>query len=647
MENSLILWNSTSFSSILEERYGKGHVITSSIDYNNQILAINSCDILIVLCELDWTSKSEKVQLQQCSGIDLVKELRRDHDLKAPVLFVSFLPLEYIFNAEREILTSIGHNFAQLPIAPDKFHQYFRFNRKLSSTELRDVQLFSCSPKGIVSSKIHQIQGLANQTNQLNPKALKEQMIQCIKDIHNVFHSNADEKISFFCSQFELINNENINQALRMIELVGKDLIDKYVSLNNGKFTTLKKKPWRILLLDDEIDENSEFVKELSKVVDVVCTSTADEAMNELKNDNQIRGEIVLIITDYRLNEKQAKTITQQKTQGYTFLHEVGELYQSRLLSAIVFSGMPRQFLFETFHTYKIRTEIFSKSDYKLNDSAALELLISRIIEKGDENYEALIALPLASDGWRDYLHDTYLLYRNQKDYYSRETKICEECALWIEEFRNGNSPLTPMIKADVFKPLKNDTTAKTIERFEAFYKTRRLAQYLNLYFEDKDYIDVQSKIIEHLGNFSKETSYDTPESKRRFFSQKLGFKRDEFPFGATIEELRWFDMYMDIPTLSGYQKYRKRFSDIENRIGAFISNSKYLKGILKSENFCFQNDRKNKLMFKTDSCKPYIFDKLDLGLCFEWLGRQHSKMSKIELEEYTEMIEDINLKWI
>ncbi|MBL0335654.1 MAG: hypothetical protein IPP73_10240 [Chitinophagaceae bacterium] len=77
------------------------------------------------------------------------------------------------------------------------------------------------------------------------------------------------------------------------------------------------------------------------------------------------------------------------------------------------------------------------------------------------------------------------------------------------------------MIKGDAFKPLLKDTEGQTLDRFEAYLKTRRLAQYLKLYY-DKYSSDVSSlKIIKLLAPSNKkiEKSYKHPGILLRFFA--------------------------------------------------------------------------------------------------------------------------------
>ena len=107
----LLLWNKTKYAATLASAFGSDNVIACYDDFVAIAEQLDKYDSLIVLCELEWSGNGTATNRQDLQGIEIVKELRRKYDLKIPVLFVSFHSLADIFNAEREILTAIGHDF--------------------------------------------------------------------------------------------------------------------------------------------------------------------------------------------------------------------------------------------------------------------------------------------------------------------------------------------------------------------------------------------------------------------------------------------------------------------------------------------------------------------------------------------------------
>lgn len=641
----LVFWNNNKYTEKLISVFSNENVITSYTELGVVTKQLDKYKSAIVLCELKWLS-SGSTSMQNLQGIELVKELRTKYNLNIPVLFVSFLPLNNIFSADREIITSIGHNFCQLPDSVEQFINHLKIENSLSPTELKDIQLFSCNPDGIIRAKLHQLSSLPQKLKTENPDYVKKELEKCIDEMHSVYKVPSDLSLSIFKNEFTSLNEDNINRALRFVDEIAKDLTEKYSVDRNETINILgKKKPWNLLLLDDELDKDYELIKELNRRgVEVICTTNAKDAMNTLVKDDSLRAKIPLILTDYRLYDNSGDVQKQQRVQGYSFLQEIGQRFQSKLISAIVYSGMPRQFLLETFKTFRIRTEIYSKNDFKLEDAASRNFLASRIIEIGDENYDAMLALPLGSDGWEHNLHKTYLLYRSQKDYEKRERDLCDYCTDWVEKFRSGDNPATPMIKGDAFKPLIKDTETQTLERFEAYFKTRRLAQYLKLYYEKHSIEDATRKIVKQLAPANK--NIEKSVSIRGYFSQVLCVKLEEFPFAATIEELCWFEYDLKIHVLQGYKKFRNKFDETENLIGTFISDKTKLVETLRLNNFTHKNNRKQELFFNKKSYNPFLFDKMDLGICLEWLDLLKEYFTESDVLEYLNLLLKLKETW-
>jgi len=530
---------------------------------------------------------------------------------------------------------------------------------------MRDVLLFSCNPAGIVNDKIHQIQGIVNKLqSDISSDVIKEQLIKCLKDIYQPFDKAPDQALGEFDLQFGQIDKDNINAALSFIKSKGDALIEKYnKSAGSAVNTDGERKPWKLLILDDEINESTDLVKMLHKQVDVICVSSADEALKTLNDDNELRGKIPVVLTDYRLYKEEDGMLVQQNKQGYTFLHDVADTYKGRLISAVVYSGMPRQFLLETFKTYKIRTEIYSKIDFRLNDDGALNFLVSRILEIGDLNYESMMALPCGNSGWDNHLNPEYIKFRQLSNYEILERDICDYCTEWVEQFKVKMNPVTPMIKGDSFKPKINETEERTIDRFIAYLKTRRLAQYLYLYYQKEDIEDVFDKVIEILIPKGKKISDST---RKGFFSQTLGIKLSEFPFGATIEDLNWFDYDLGIKVLDNYKIFRARFDSAEKQFGIFIADIKLLTDIIEQTNFIIEitpikkstskqlssdvskkKTREEKRLLKFNkNFEPYFFDRMDFKDCLIFLDLQKQNFDKKDFDKYLNFLEEISKKW-
>lgn len=643
---------------------------------NISITNLNTFDIfstdidmsgIIILCEINKNENGNLINMQSLYGIELAKKLRLN-GCKLPIIFTSFLSRKQVYNnnPERSIISSIGHRFIRLPVDFKVFEEEFSRMRPLTDSELRDVQITACNPEGIVNSKIHQISGVSNKLIHEGTKAAKDELLNCIIEIHKAYSVSPDEIIAEFNIKFHELNNDNIDNAFTFVNNVGKHLIAKYNN-NKNNFSIdgqYPKKPWKLLLLDDELTKGSSLISNLNKMgVETICTNNAVDAMKALTEDNDLRGKISVILTDYRLYKPIAEDgiIEQQETQGYTFLQEVGKRFQSRILAGIVYSGLPRRFLLETYGSYKIRPEIYSKIDFKLNDAGAINYLSSRIVEIGDANYNALLALPLGNASWVQNLHEYYLLYRNQSNYLTRERDICDECTLWANMFMNGEVQPSPMIKGEEFTPKWNKDELdihETLKRFEAYYKTRRLAQFLKIYLENKKVKDYKNRIAEHL---MVKTKKRTVGSIKQFFSTALGLSLDEFPFGATIEELCWFEYDLGYKVLGNYQTYRNMLLKSEQLIGDYISNIDKLVNKLGELEFKYGNNergavftretgKKEKidriLSFNNQNMNPYFFDKNDFRLSLQFIHTNLEFLNDNEVKRYLDLTNTLNEIW-
>ncbi len=631
----IIVWsNNSDFAGSLSVKIPNSAIAVSRDELHSELEKNKKINSMIVLAELIWDHQGKVISQQEFAGVNLIKTLRRDYDLNVPVLFVSFMPLKTLLKPDREIITAISHGYLQLPATPQQMIAELNKLNKLSPVELLDIQLFSCSPAGIINSKLHQLSGISQIVNIIDNKEIRKVIIQCLEEIHEVYHESPAMCISDFNNKFTSIDKKNINEVLQHVYNEGQLLINKYsTGLQAEGNKEVARKPWTALLVDDEIGTNSLLAKKLDEAgVDLVYTDSGEKALEILKRDDGYRNMISIIISDYRLNEVKNNLIHQQKMQGYSFLQRVGEDFRSRILNAIVYSGMPRKFLMETFSSFTIRPEIFSKKDYAPHDEQATSILVNRIIEKGEDAYNTMVALPISCKGWENHLHKTYLLYRNLQDYPAMEYKVCEFCTEWVKEFRIGNNPASPMIKGDAFGPKKNEKEEDTINRFIAYYKTRRLAQFLHLFFENKNE-DSSDKIISTLAH--PDRKMDSPSAKRGFFSQILGFKKEEFPLGSTMEDLLWFERDLQIPVLGSYKKFRIKMNEAEQKLGKYISGNSKLKNDLVTKKYSFVGKNKQQLYFNPSNNNPYFFDTSDLGISMEWINTHLDGFSESELNDY------------
>lgn len=651
----LLFWNNNQYAQSLTKEFQQGLVVTDAEALKAVIPDCKSYSSIIILCELNWSDNSGNVSLQNFQGIELAQQLRRQ-GINLPFIFTSFCSRKQILeqHPHSDILKYVGHGFVQLPASLQDYEneaEKFREKktgkmRRLSPLELKDIQLFACNPEGIVNARVHQLTGLIEKVATKGGTFVKAEIEACIADIYAAFSESSNIFRDSFNRKFPEINKTNVEDAINTVTEEALRLTNCYKRKSGGIVTGYKLKPWQLLLIDDELDKNSQLIQALEKNgVKVNCTTNAKDAFRVLEKDEELRSKITVLLTDYRLFEMAADGVeVQQEMQGYSFLQEVGEKFYSRVITAVIYSGMPRQFLLDNLNNFKIKTEKFSKKDLKPTDPGAINYLVSRIVELGDKNYDDMLAFPLGSEGWKKHLHPLYLQYRNLADYETREREVGEFCKQWLEEFSENKNPPTPMIKGDAFNIRKKDSEEQTIERFIIYYKTRRLAQYLYLYFQYIKDRDPRFRVADLLMPGNKKR--DKPKTIDGFYSQVLGWKYTEFPLGATMEELNWFEYDMGITILDDYHRFRAKMSNSENEVGDFIAGDRTLMNSLKENGFVLNNGPNGTLLFNEKNYTPYFFDKMDIGRCLGWLTHEMANMNKAGTEELIQLIERLSKEW-
>jgi hypothetical protein len=649
--NRLLLWNKEQFSNLLKAQLKETDVVYTAANLKEK-LATGKYEVVIILCELLFNQYDQPARRQEMTGIAIAREVRLTQPkLLAPFIFVSFLPFKKLVEgrADRELLRAVGHHFLQLPATPGEFRKLFKSIKPLSELELADIRYNALRPDGIISAQLHQLPGLILRAEHTGLQVIKQELVSFLQIMHDAFHKNPHAVLQEFRTEFAQINAGNLKPAIERVSKTAEELIKAYKKDISGfdPSENQPERPWLLLLLDDELGEDSLLVRLLKKKgVTTACRRTAKDAMVVLAKDDKYRGKITVILTDYRLNEKNADEVTvQQPTQGYTFLNQVAGRFQSTLLSAVVYSGMPRQFLFDTVRGLGLRTEFYSKKDFAIDDERALNHLADRIVEIGERNFEALEALPLGNVSWQE-IQPTYQSYRSLPNYEELERGHCDFCTTWISSFREGITPPTPMVKGEYFADKKNLSEKEQMDRFTAYYRTRRLAQYLYLLLEKPGKSDETRETVASI----LKPSYTPGKGQKltdRFFSQTLALSLLEFPASCTIEELCWLEYDMDYQVLAGYQGFRANLRANEALLGGFISESSALKKALTTSGFCYKPDKDGPLYFREENYTPVLFDKKDLGKALKWLDGNTHLLNKEEFKSLFDLFHKLRSKWM
>ncbi|MEI6554602.1 MAG: hypothetical protein WCL70_03355 [Paludibacter sp.] len=588
MLNLLIIWNKTPFATVLAGQFGRENVVSKSSDFARLVERINTYDALIILCELGWSLSEDKVALHELSGIELVKHLRRESCINIPVLFVSFLPIATVINAEREIITAIGHEFLQLPATPDDFTAAIsnRFEDKgiinrLTEMELIDIQSFYCSKEGILSHELHQLSGYLNYTiTAENHQAVYFTLENSIRRIHQLFLEDSTNALRSFQSEYPELTKDTITEAVQTIIQSGNRLLKKYGGKINGKEPkndNAEQYRWKVLLLDDEINDQHELIKlMIYNNINVICVNNASDAKSILLDDWNTENRIMVVIADYRLYEHNQGIKRHQRIQGYQFLKDIAS--SDHLVRLMAFSGLQRKFLLNSFKHFNIRTEVKSKTDY-LSSEQARQIFCDEIIEMAEENLEVIEDMPSKCAGFKKYIEDAYKAFRMHPDYYKMESNVSLTAKEYVWEIKqqiNAGEEIRIGSIENIKTPL-----AKTKKDEEAFFKrlnnyliARRIALWLYATNRRGQIVNIDSRKIAEILTDQKYTT----DAYRQIISTNLGLSLDDFPKNITIEERRWLQYDMQLNIFRDINLIEPVFNEIEKYFKDFLTSNNELK---------------------------------------------------------------------
>jgi CheY-like chemotaxis protein len=546
--NLLVLCNPNHFAKKIISACKIGNMVTGFDQFSKSLSQIHSYDGMVILAELDWNEKGEKQQLQNYYGITLAQNLRLKHRINLPILFVSFQNPERVLKDQRnEIIASVGHSYCQLPSHPKEWADILKQASPLNELQLSDISYNFCNVFGLVGEVFHRIKGTARE--KLGRKESLTDVIQYITDslseLNELLVDNepAGKAVEELKSKLSGGTSEDLVQFLRSEESQILSFIKDESEEGN---TSFKDKPWKVLLLDDQPDSLSNIVESLHKrgIKDLVFAETSEEAKKLIEADSNNGNQINVVISDYRLLEKNDKEFLgrkQQPEQGYDFLIWLAK--QERLNRLIALSGLGKRFLLNSFRKSNIRVSVYSKTDL----SGGANLFADDIESYGDEVYEALCALPTA-EKWNQ-LKPFYTFYRNSKDYEVVEDYISNQAREIVSQVANVLSDKgverERISRFTMLKDLTADMTGKSPvnEKHFEIFKSKMIGRRVALWLYSC--VGLENTIIAAImkkGVLDKDSV--KPADVKSLFNM-LAIRFEDFPHRILVEEKAWFTNYM------------------------------------------------------------------------------------------------------
>lgn len=523
--NVILIWNDALPLSVASDHCLQIKIdsfIEHPSDYSKETKGI------IVLCELNQNMRDGQESTADLYGINVAMAIRRNGCL-LPIVFTSFLNLKNIVkeNSKRAITTAIGHGFVQLPCSSLDWLLELNQLQPLDELELYDIVNSYCIDTGIINTLMHSLHGAP-------VHELKEKIRHAIQQSHGLFNLDASSSLQAFEGTFAQLDESNRRAALNFAEEVGNTLIEKYAPIEGVSSKEKLEGGWKLLLLDDEIREDHAFVKTLrGRGVTVLLAETAAQAEQILEEDFRGENQILVVVSDYRLEFMKDGVNVHQPKQGYRFLKEIS--LKESYVRLVALSALPRKFLMKSFKHYGVRVDVFSKKDYFDNQST-IDLLCEELLEIGNENAASVVRLPrFTSEQW-GLFEPFYKAHRNSVNYKENEFSISQRAKAYCEGVKEGEFPFQLegfTVSLDGKK--KEPTNPKTFSDFINKMVVRRVAIWCSQYNRYWRLTDIH-KVI-------KGYSYTGTEKEtlaKNQINTNLALSLSEYPWNMTIEEKHW-----------------------------------------------------------------------------------------------------------
>ena len=108
------------------------------------------------------------------------------------------------------------------------------------------------------------------------------------------------------------------------------------------------------------------------------------------------------------------------------------------------------------------------------------------------------------------------------------------------------------------------------------------------------------------------------------------------------MEDLCWLHHDVGLPVLDGYRQFRRLMIDTERLAGELIAELEGLRDHINGLGSRFE------LVIESDSWRPVLFDKLDIGLLFDLFDGYFEgiTVSREDLERYQTFLDEYKRLW-
>jgi hypothetical protein len=548
---------------------------------------------------------------QKVGGIEYARYLRRNNK-KHPIIFTSYDNIENILKRENSsIINAIGHNFMQLPKSDKDREKVISNTFELNEIQLADIKINYCGVRSALSSTFHEFKNYIKAIK--NKELADKQKVIEIKKVVAKYRTILIKEYpdnSLLLSEYNRITGLFKKNDLATIDHLlvdDKSLANTIPTEEEDVSKELMQYSWEVLLLDDNLLEIEDVIKELkSRNLTVHKAKTVQQAKEIINSD--VNNKITVAISDYRLYEDPSKEHKKmQPEQGYDFLIWLSQ--QNRFTARIALSGLSKQFLMDSFRKYSANVKVYSKTDFVHN---GVNIFVDDVIEMGNYFEDVKNSIPTAAN-WK-HLKPYYIAYKKLPNADSIENYITQKANEVIEAIKLQIELKTNRSKIDKWQQCRDyiidckvgdtqsnfdnnkykDITDENLDSFYAKLINRRVIIYFLLYdIIDKEVLSwlLHNGVVSKEGNLPDAKSQQ--ENKKQVFTNQ-SLKESDIPLNILLEEKQWLSS-MGI-NVNGYKVELNNFHSLFESFFKSYGNPRIVKAY--KDNF---TDKKSIKHFKNN----------------------------------------------
>ncbi|MDH6357782.1 hypothetical protein [Parabacteroides sp. PF5-9] len=391
MEKILICWNDTEYlrtikkeieniTEVKKKRQVHKYAVELFYDKDSLSAITQKADYIIILCELLWSHDDNSAPCySEMNGIKLAQHLRREENIRIPILFVSFLSRKYIIqHPDAKIINTpaLKHEFYRLPSNPTEWlNELKKMSGKMSELDLIYTKRRFCGIVGLLEQIRHDVSSCW--TKELLKEKLKE-----IQYANNHTDLSFKRKISSLEDQIELLqkeanNKKRADKTYVVVHNKFKELCTIAISYiqEEGKHDVeiTQEDKYKILYLEDDYSKENVIDSRIKHFIEAMENQDLNVKHISQPNYNQhflrnsdSTNKYNAIICDIEIWEKNDE-VRKLTCLGFDYIQKLSNTYH--LPVYIILSNVTRSLHSSILNNLNVQVNMYSKSDVLASDS--------------------------------------------------------------------------------------------------------------------------------------------------------------------------------------------------------------------------------------------------------------------------------------